>query len=1342
MHKKITLTKKTALIIALIVSLINTLSAQVVYQHNFGTGTINSYPYTVAPNTINPNLSNSAWTNEAGTWINYNGSTGVALGLYNFTGTTSVTLSFTVAPGKQLSIDSYSFWRQRSPSGGQNWSMAINGTNVGSGTIPSTGTATGTLPVTNPVAALTGTVNIVMTLSGGTGGGTFRVDDFTLNGTVTNSCVAPVITSLNPASGPINTLVTINGSGFQNGTGTSAVKFNGVDAVYTVVSDNVITAIIPAAATTGAVTVTTNSCPGNGPSFTLINNNCTITLPPTDLYISELYDQESGSGGMIEIYNPTASTINLSGYTLQRFGDNPNTPTNILNLTGTLGSEMIYLVACNAPNPSICVAPSASATLGSGFNEDDKFELLKNGTVIDRIMTPPAKGFTQIRKPNAIAPTTTYNVNDWNITQHPADQPGVNLPNNFCQDLGNHIVDPIPGGTPPTVTQPASVSVCENGTTTFSVTLSDPTGFTYQWKVLNSAGNWVNIANNANYSGVTTATLTLNSVPASFSGNQYYCEMVSGTCTLISNAARLTVTPQPVVATVTTGQPTCTVATGSIIVLTPIATGITYSLDGTTYQSTTTFANLIPGIYTVTVKNSTGCTSVTAPITINQAPVTPAVATVTTVQPTCTVATGSIIVLTPIAAGITYSLDGTTYQAATTFANLMPGTYTVTVKNSAGCTSVTAPITINQSPVTPAVATVTTVQPTCTTPTGSITVISPTAANLTYSINGTTYQAATTFANLVPGTYTVTVRNTDGCTSVTAPITINAVPGAPAVASVTTIDPTCALPTGSITITSPLAADLTYSINGITFQTETTFANLIAGTYTVTVKNAAGCTSVTAPVTINPAPGAPAVASITTLQPTCTVPTGSIIVTSPLAADLTYSIDGATFQPETTFANLAPGIYIVTVKNAAGCTSATTPITINTVPVAPAVATATPVQPSCSTPTGSIIITAPIAADLTYSIDGTTFQTETTFANLASGSYTITVKNDAGCTSVTLPIILNTVPNAPAVAAVTTIDPTCAVQTGSITITSPLAADLTYSINGTNFQSAATFSNLVSGTYFVTVKNADGCTSVTSAIVINPVTGGPAIASVTTIQPTCALPTGSITVTAPVAADLTYSIDGTNFQAGTIFTNLAPGSYTVTVKSTAGCTSTTSAIIINTVPNQPQISVSQGCDDNNYIVEVLPLDNSFDISTATFEWKNAQGTTIGNDQNTFNVTQYQSNNSGTQDFPLQFTVTVTNAQGCDNTQSVSVDSYFCTIPRGISPDNDGLNDTFNLTGLNVTKLIIFNRYGHEVYSKNNYTNEWHGQSKQDTDLPTGTYYYVIESDNNQQTGWVYLNRRD
>jgi len=82
------------------------------------------------------------------------------------------------------------------------------------------------------------------------------------------------------------------------------------------------------------------------------------------------------------------------------------------------------------------------------------------------------------------------------------------------------------------------------------------------------------------------------------------------------------------------------------------------------------------------------------------------------------------------------------------------------------------------------------------------------------------------------------------------------------------------------------------------------------------------------------------------------------------------------------------------------------------------------------------------------------------------------------------------------------------------------------------------------------------------------------------------------------------------------------------------------------------------------------------------------------------------------------------------------------IPQGISPNNDGLNDNFDVTAFNVTSISIFNRNGVEVYIKTDgYTNEWFGQSKNGDDLPTGTYYYVMKyGDNQVKASWVYINR--
>ncbi|MBW7888096.1 MAG: T9SS type A sorting domain-containing protein [Bacteroidetes bacterium] len=157
------------------------------YQHDFGIIAISGKPYTVAPGTLDANLSNSSWTTSATAFIDYGGSAGKALSLANSSGTPTYTLTFDVAVNYQLEVTSFSFWRQRSNTGAQNWAMTINGTSVGSGIVPTTGANTGSLTPTNAISGLTGTITVILSLSGASGTGSFRLDDFTLVGNVTSS---------------------------------------------------------------------------------------------------------------------------------------------------------------------------------------------------------------------------------------------------------------------------------------------------------------------------------------------------------------------------------------------------------------------------------------------------------------------------------------------------------------------------------------------------------------------------------------------------------------------------------------------------------------------------------------------------------------------------------------------------------------------------------------------------------------------------------------------------------------------------------------------------------------------------------------------------------------------------------------------------------------------------------------------------------------------------------------------------------------------------------------------------------------------------------------------------
>lgn len=90
------------------------------------------------------------------------------------------------------------------------------------------------------------------------------------------------------------------------------------------------------------------------------------------------------------------------------------------------------------------------------------------------------------------------------------------------------------------------------------------------------------------------------------------------------------------------------------------------------------------------------------------------------------------------------------------------------------------------------------------------------------------------------------------------------------------------------------------------------------------------------------------------------------------------------------------------------------------------------------------------------------------------------------------------------------------------------------------------------------------------------------------------------------------------------------------------------------------------------------------------------------------------------------------------------------IFTAVSPNGDGLNDTFIIQGIAQypnNELSIFNRWGVEVYNKKGYDNSWAGVSEgratiaKDKELPVGTYYYVLKIDGQKdRAGYLYINK--
>jgi gliding motility-associated-like protein len=170
-----------------------------------------------------------------------------------------------------------------------------------------------------------------------------------------------------------------------------------------------------------------------------------------------------------------------------------------------------------------------------------------------------------------------------------------------------------------------------------------------------------------------------------------------------------------------------------------------------------------------------------------------------------------------------------------------------------------------------------------------------------------------------------------------------------------------------------------------------------------------------------------------------------------------------------------------------------------------------------------------------------------------------------------------------------------------------------------------------------------------------------------------------------------------------------------------------------TITGEPEFEITGGCQNNAYMLTSNVLNESYDPATVSYSWTTTSGEIIGS----------TSGQSVTVEGAGTYSLTITSG-GCPVvTVPYEVTGTSCIIQKGISANNDGVNDCFELDGFNVTHLSIFNRYGMKVFEQGTYVDEWCGQSEKGDELPSGTYYYVIErSDAPTATGWIYITREN
>ena len=310
---------------------------------------------------------------------------------------------------------------------------------------------------------------------------------------------------------------------------------------------------------------------------------------------------------------------------------------------------------------------------------------------------------------------------------------------------------------------------------------------------------------------------------------------------------------------------------------------------------------------------------------------------------------------------------------------------------------------------------------------------------------------------------------------------------------------------------------------GAGYQSSATITVSAPGNYTVTVRDANGCTA-TDTITILPPLTAAAVA---TTQPSCLASDGVITITAnggagagnyeyDLLDSANASITAGAHQASNVFAGLAPGNYtaIVYDTSGSGC-DAQVPVSLET--PTPVVFTYNQENVSCfGGSDGSIQVVLDPSNNnppYTYTLnDGTnppTVQTGSLFTGLIAGSYDITVTSDRDCSDTQTVVIIEPVVldvTATATDFACNVDNSVA-QAVITAVGTDGTAPYTYSINGTDFFASNTFNitdTSVSQTITVTVRDDNGCLDTTS-VTIDPLNTFTAVISQTTAI-TCAGP--------------------------------------------------------------------------------------------------------------------------------------------------------------------------------------------------------------------------------------------
>ncbi|NJN77679.1 MAG: hypothetical protein HC803_04570, partial [Saprospiraceae bacterium] len=549
--------------------------------------------------------------------------------------------------------------------------------------------------------------------------------------------------------------------------------------------------------------------------------------------------------------------------------------------------------------------------------------------------------------------------------------------------------------------------------------------------------------------------------------------------------------------------------------------------------------------------------------------------------------------------GYTYAWSTSPVKTTKTVTGLAPGTYTVTVTDSKGCTA-TETVTIAAVTCGTITVNVTKTNPACNGQTTGTATANANGGTAPYSYLWSNTSTAQTITGLGAGSYSVTVTDGAGCSSTgTVTITQPSVLSSGAVAT----NVTChGASDGTVELTVS-GGTTPYSFSWSNGATTEDLSGLPPGNYTVVVTDAKGCQSFVGVTVTQPAV---LLANAVGGPETALNANNGTATASPTGGTTPYTYSWNTGATSAGISNLSPGTYTVTVTDANGCMS------IESVVVEPficnlaAVASAT--NASCNGGNNGTATATAFNGTAPYSYSWSTTPVKTTqvATNLVAGTYTVTITDSKGCTAGASTIVSE--PNALVVNASATGETAFGASDGTATA-NPNGGTSPYTYAWSSGQSTKSISGLASGTYCVTVTDSKGC-SQSECVTVSGVSCANFNVGITKTNINCNGQTTGTATANPSGSTAPYTYlwsANAASQTTQTATGLAAGTYSVTVTSSVGCVKTQSVTI-----TQPSV-LSAGAVSTNVTCfgaanGTIELTMSGGTQPYTYSWSNGATT--------------------------------------------------------------------------------------------------------------------------------------